>query len=375
MKSPEAVVITGMRRVGKTTLMKYIYDRIDSKNKIWLDLENPAKTKLFDEPDYDQILENLRVAGLDGKGRQYVFLDEIQLVKNLPSVVKYLIDHYAIKFVMSGSASYYLKNHFSESLAGRKFIFELYPLDWSEFLLLKQAKIKPVKVKEKVSESMFYLYDRYYAEFLSHGGFPGVVLKSSLVEKNQALDEIFSSYYQLEVGRLSDFQKLPVMRDLILLLAARIGQKLEVQKLSQELKVSRETIVNYLSFLESTYLISLVRPYSRNKDVEIRKTAKIYFCDAGLARRLGATDEGAIFENMIFNSLKLKGEVNYYQKKTGVEIDFILDKNTAYEVKLKPFAPDGARLKKVCKELGLKKWWLVSRHYTELSKTVYGFAL
>ena len=125
-----AVVITGMRRVGKTTMLRQIMEEIKSENKVFLDMENPANRKYFEEDNYEKILNNLIFLGLNSGKRGYIFLDEIQFVKNIPSVVKYLSDHYKINFFLSGSLSFYLKNLFYESLAGRKYIFELFPLNF-----------------------------------------------------------------------------------------------------------------------------------------------------------------------------------------------------------------------------------------------------
>ena len=124
--SPEAIVITGMRRTGKTTLLNSIYQRIKSKNKVFLDLENPLNRKYFEEENYEQIRWAFEALGIDFKNKSFIFLDEIQFVKNLASVVKYFIDHYKVKFFLTGSASFYLKNIFTETLAGRKYIFELF---------------------------------------------------------------------------------------------------------------------------------------------------------------------------------------------------------------------------------------------------------
>jgi len=118
--SSQAIIITGMRRTGKTSLLQFIYQRIDSSNKLFLDLENPLNQKYFEESDYEKIKSELEILGLNFTKKPYLFLDEIQLVKNLPSVVKYLIDHYKVKCFLTGSASFYLKNLFSESLAGRR---------------------------------------------------------------------------------------------------------------------------------------------------------------------------------------------------------------------------------------------------------------
>ena len=107
-----AVVITGMRRVGKTTMLRQIMEEIKSENKVFLDMENPANRKYFEEDNYEKILNNLIFLGLNSGKRGYIFLDEIQFVKNIPSVVKYLSDHYKINFFLSGSLSFYLKNLF-----------------------------------------------------------------------------------------------------------------------------------------------------------------------------------------------------------------------------------------------------------------------
>jgi predicted AAA+ superfamily ATPase len=374
--SPEAIVITGMRRVGKTTLLRYIFDNIRSGNKIFFDFENPANQKYFEETNYDKILDNLSIMGLNKKKQGYIFLDEIQFVKNIPAVVKYLSDHYSLKFFLSGSSSFYLRNLFSESLAGRKYIFDLYPLSFTEFLRFKAVSFDPAILKSgALSVAAFEFFDRYYSEYMLFGGFPGVVLKDSAEEKNAMLEDIFSSYFQLEVRQIGDFRKTNVVRDLMLLLLERTGSKIEIQKLSGEMEVSRETIYNYISFLEGTYFIKLVRPFSRNKDVEIRSTPKFYACDSGLVNRFARVSEGTLFENSVFWELQRKGAVNYYQKKSGVEIDFILNKKQALEVKLKPDKNDIRRLAALAEDLKMKSYKVISRRYVNLKEATYGFAL
>ena len=372
-----AVVITGMRRVGKTTMLRQIMEEIKSENKVFLDMENPANRKYFEEDNYEKILNNLIFLGLDRGKRGYVFLDEIQFVKNIPSVVKYLSDHYKIKFFLSGSSSFYLKNLFSESLAGRKYIFELFPLNFQEFLRIKGAKINTKAVKEETSLSIavFENISRYYDEYLLYGGFPAIAQIESVQEKKKAMEDIFSSYFQFEIIQIGDFRKVNVVRDLMLLLMERTGAKIDIQKISRELGVSRETISNYIAFLESTYFISLVRPFSRNRDTEIRSMPKFYLCDTGFANQFGRISEGALFENAVFNALRERGEVNYYQKKSGVEIDFIIDKKYAYEVKIKAYEQDIKKLAALSKELKLKDYRIISRKYSPLEHVRYGFML
>ena len=95
LESTEAVIVTGMRRTGKTSLLSFIYDSISNKNKLFLDLENPINRKYFEEENYDRIKNALELLGIDFTRKVSILLDEIQLVKNIPSVVKYFIDHYS----------------------------------------------------------------------------------------------------------------------------------------------------------------------------------------------------------------------------------------------------------------------------------------
>lgn len=372
---PEAIVITGMRRTGKTTLLNIIYEQIDSKNRLFLDLENPLNRKYFEETNYERIKASFQALGIDWTQRPFIFLDEIQFVKNLPSVVKYFIDHYGVKFFLTGSASFYLKNLFTESLAGRKYLFELYPLSFREFLLFRESPLKIPENANTITESIFETFLPLYDEYISFGGFPGVVLKSDVREKKKALEDIFTSFFQLEIIQLGDFRRNEVMRDLMLLLMQRLSSRLDIQKISRELGLSRPTLKEYISFLEGTYFIKTIRPFSRGKDTEIRKAPKVYLCDSGLANHFAKLDEGRLFENNVFQNLRLKGELNYYQRKSGMEIDFILNKKRAYEVKLNPRESDMRKLKAFTKELNLEGFEIISKNYGESGNITYGFML
>ena len=375
LQSPEAIIITGMRRVGKTTLLHFIEQYLKSDNTLFLDLENPLNRKYFEETDYERIVVQLRFLGLDTSRRAYVFLDEVQSVLALPSVVKYLSDHYPIKFFLSGSSSFYLKNHFTESLAGRKYIFELFPLNFSEYMRLKEPSLDLSAIKRPVSSAVFARVDRVFEEYLRYGGFPGVALKKTSAEKELALEDIFSSYFQLEVLQLGEFRKPNLVRDLILLLMERVGSKIDVQKLSTELGIARETTMRYLDFLEETYFISRIRPFSRNRDAEIRAAQKVYVCDTGMLHKFAHSNPGSLFENAVYYALRSHGKVQYYQRKSGVEIDFILDTTTAYEVKLSADARDVAHVRMLAAKIGISQSVVVSRTYRDLMDIMYAWML
>ncbi len=373
IKSPEAIIVTGMRRVGKTTMLKMIFDEIKSDNKLFFDLDNPRQQIVFDAFDYDTIPAKLEEYGINPNKQIYLFLDEIQSMPNIPSVVKYLIDHYQIKFFLSGSASYYIRNMFTESLAGRKYIFELYPFNFNEFLRAKN--LKKSKADLPINQSLYLHYAPYFAEYLKYGGFPAVVLEDNKQEKENKLDDVFSAYWSLEVEKLSDFRKKDKVRNFIFLLMERVGSKIDITKLSRELGVAKDTIESYLEFFRDTYLVSTIPPYSTNRDVEIRGAKKLYFIDTGLLNQFSRLDRGSIFENCIFNLLRHHGEVKYWQQKDGQEIDFVVNDKIAYEVKLHATEQDLKTLTRRAKKIGLKKHYLVSQEYTDTPQTTYGFLL
>lgn len=375
LTSPEAIVITGMRRVGKTTLLHFIEEKLGHDNTLFLDLENPLNRKYFEGEDYDMIATQLQFLGVDITRRAYVFLDEVQSVSELPSVVKYISDHYPIKFFLSGSSSFYLKKNFTESLVGRKYIFELFPLSFSEYVRLKVPQLNLQALSLPLPKAVFTRVDRLLEEYIHYGGFPGVAQKKSPQEKELALEDIFSSYFQLEVLQLGEFRKPNSVRDLILLLMERVGSKLDIQKLSTELGITRTTTERYLEFLEDTYFISRISPFSRNRDAEIRSAKKVYLCDTGLLRKFSQVSVGALFESTIFNILRLQGSVQYYQRKSGVEIDFIKDMKHAYEVKQSGDARDVARLHALTLEIKIPASEVVSRTYSDTKGITYAWLL
>lgn len=371
----EIIVLTGMRRVGKTTLLKMLFDKIDSDNKVFLDLENLINQKIFDEVDYNNIWNNLSPFGISKNDKAYIFLDEIQTFPQIVSVVKYLYDHYDVKFFLTGSSSYYLKNLFPESLAGRKIIFELFPLDFEEFLIFKENPVSfPNSFIEKEENRNYIVYEKckkYYDEFLIFGGFPQVVLAKNEDQKKIFLNDIFTSYFEKDVKSLADFKQINAFRDLIFLLMQRIGSKLDISKLASALNLSRHTIYSYLSFLEQTYFISLITPYSKSVDREISGTRKVYACDSGFVNLFARVDGGNLLENAVYNCIRQFGSVKYYQKRSGSEIDFLIPElNIALEVKTKADQRDINKLAGLADKLDYKECYVISKEFVDLKNVI-----
>ncbi|MFC1613520.1 ATP-binding protein, partial [Patescibacteria group bacterium] len=255
-------------------------------------------------------------------------------------------------------------------------IFELFPLNFEEFLIFKEENVKKyrtLKKKKIINEMEYEIYDKYYEEFIEWGGFPEVVLTERIESKKDLLEDIFSSYYQNEILKLADYRKNKKMRDLILLLAARVGSQLDIVKLSQELQLNRITVYSYLSFLQATYFIHLVSPFSKSIDREVSGTKKVYFCDTGILKTIATVNDGQVFKNAVYNQLKDKAEINYFRKKSGAEIDFIANKKIAYEVKQTATKSSVNKLKRIAEGMKLKEEFVVSKKYVKnLDNMVFG---
>lgn len=369
LESRQIVVLTGMRRVGKTTLLRRLFEETPGGNKAFLDMENPLEQLLFDETDYNNIWFNLQQYGISNKEKAYLFIDEIQLAPHIVRPIKYLYDHYDIKFVVTGSSSFYLKNFFPESLSGRKFVVELFPLDFEEFLVFKGFALPfapSFAEKEKLKNKVFFeKYKAYYNEYLEFGGFPQVVLANDREEKNRILRDIFTSYFEKDVKSLSGFRHIQRFRNLILLLMKRTGSKLDISKLASVLGLSRPTVYSYLSFLEKTYFISIIKPFSKSVDVEVGGAGKVYVCDTGILNLFARVDEGNLLENAVFNNLRTYGDVRYYQNRSGAEIDFILmQEKIALEVKNKAIPQHVRKLERLAKTLQMKEFYVVSKEFS-----------
>lgn len=362
-QTPLVTVLTGMRRTGKTTLVQKLLLDLPNKNSLYMDLQRPDNRELFSQKNYEAIRESFIAQGLSTDEPMIIALDEIQLAPESPSAIKYLSDHHKIKFIVTGSSSYYLKNLFSESLSGRKKLFELHPLDFGEFLTFKNISFSQTDWKKGLfNVSEYNRLSSYYEEYIRFGGFPQVVLAQSESEKRDLLLDIMSSYVNIDIRSLADFSDERNLYSLAKLLAGRIGSRVEYSKLSRLTGISRPTVTNYISFFEKTYLINTVPVYTKSVNREIVKSRKLYFCDTGLANTLAELSSGAQFENTLFNQLARIGQIQYFALKTGHEIDFILDENLAIEAKETPLEGDLTHLTHMTTSIQIPDFRLVGRH-------------
>ena len=381
LRHKNAIVITGMRQVGKTTLMRQLYDDFEGK-RLWFDLDNPLDQMVFENVDYEAIYNDLaRLSEVKNDERLLVCIDEIQNLPEITKVIKYLIDHFSVKFIVTGSSNYYLRNLFPESLSGRKFLYILPVLSFREFLFFNgqipedQLKGDLDKAMQTKSQVNILQTKELYADYLEFGGFPEVVLTTDRDTKRLILRNVFSSFFEKDIRVFSELKDVRELRDLILLLAARNGNILDVSKLSSELGVNRVKMYNYLEFLESIFFLRLIPKYSKSIDRSVSGGKKVYFSDTGILNLVAKVTDGQLFETAVANQLAYYGELSFYNKRNKSEIDFILNKEIAFEVKQKALEPDYKKLQNLAGELGITRQYVISNTLSDVGNVVYPWFL
>jgi len=338
-------LLIGARQVGKTTLLKQLFDILSAKNKcLFLDLDilsNYEKINTF-----ENLLNLLKINGYDKKQTKffYLFLDEFQRYPDISKIMKNAYDNLSnVKIFASGSSSISIKNQIQESLAGRKIINEIFPLDFEEFLIFKKENKLYENLKNLVKlegddlATSLKDYQKLIEEFMIYGGYPEVVLMNRPDEKKQILESIFDLYVKKDLIEYLNINKILEVKRLIEFLAINNGQKIKYEEISKASSLNFNDIKKYLEILLETYLIEEVRPFYTNKNKELIKIPKIYFIDNGVRNyfinnfnKLNLrNDSGFLFEGFVLSELLKdnKKQINFWQEKNLNEADFILEEN------------------------------------------------
>ena len=334
----EFTILIGPRQVGKSTMLLQLHKDLEEKGQITYFLNLDRKTIL---DDLNESPENLfKTCPLQQGKRIIVFIDEIQYLDDATTFLKLLYDEYSsqLKIVATGSSAFYIDKQFNDSLAGRKRIFQMGTLDFEEFLLFKNKKnlIKELtliknKTKSIYENELWALMD----EFINYGGYPAVVLEKNVDLKIELLKDIRDSYIKRDVleSGVSDQGKFFRM---LLLLASQSGNLLNVNELSNTLRITNATVENYLYILQKCFHITLVKPFYNNLRKELTKMPKVYINDLGLRNVLinyfspleQRADKGQVLENFAFRLLTEKYDENqlkYWRTADGNEVDFVVE--------------------------------------------------
>ena len=334
----EITLIVGSRQAGKTTIIKQLQTQLEEQGK---------KTLFFNldiESDFS-ILETqekllFAIRNQVGASKAYIFIDEFQRKVNGGKFLKGLYDMgLPYKFIVTGSGSIELKEQVHESLAGRKRIFEVGTLTFEEYLdyQTNYEFENKQEVFAKIYPERAYLYLLNYMTF---GGYPQLALVYGTEEKRQLLQGIYNSYLIKDITALLKIEKTNAFQKLIENLSILDGKLLNISQLSSRVGIASQTLEKYLWYLEKTYIISIIRPFSGNPLKEINKSYTCYFNDMGLKNLISANfnepstrvELGFDFQNYVFLELKdkLKDKepvsINFWRTKDDAEVDFVIQK-------------------------------------------------
>ena len=337
LQTSDIIVIHGARQVGKTSILMFLQDELMSQDEqvVYFDLEDGRYISLIDK-GVDEFLTYLKEQGyqldnLRQNGKKlYVMIDEIQYLENPSSFLKLLADHHRyLKLIVSGSSSFEIKSKFKDSLVGRTVNFEIYPLSFEEFLWFKGVAFTQTShyTDQKTAE-----LQTLYLEFALYGGYPKIVLTDDVSIKEKYLQQIIDTYIRKDIRDLAEIKEVNKFNQLVEILASQSGNLLNISELSNTCNLQRQTLEKYIFLLEQTYVIHLLRPFSRNLRTELSKTPKIFFYDTGLMqmlwlKRLQRELLGSVFETSVFAELVKKfgrDSVTFWRTSDKREIDFIL---------------------------------------------------
>jgi uncharacterized protein len=352
LENNKILILTGSRQVGKTTLMHMLRNSLlEGTPSMFVDLDVASNRELFSS--YEQALDYLRLNGYRENGeRFFCFLDEFHQVSGIGKVLKNLYDHHRnLKIVASGSSSLTIVSTIKESLAGRKFIFHVHPLDFEEYLAFTgdlQAKIQYANVHTLQQPSVEWpaILERHLAQFITYGGYPEVVLTLLPADKELVLGSIFDLYLEKDMLGFARIENLSAFRKLVLLLAVQHGQQVNYSALSRETGLHTQTVKHYLYLLEQTFVIALVRPYSGGDKREIVKAPKVYFLDHGVRNYFLGTfsggfmraDIGVVWGGYVLQEILKQSDttaLRYWRTKQGQEVDFVLGREMLVPVEVK----------------------------------------
>jgi uncharacterized protein len=331
---PEITMLVGPRQSGKTTILKRLEAELrdEGQKTLWLNLDF--------EDDFHHVSSQgalLQKINLElGKDGGVVFIDEIQRKENAGLFLKGLYDQgLPWKFVVSGSGSIELKEKISESLSGRKRMFELSSVSFGEFADFKTGYRYTHKLRD------FFLTepaktDQLFREYLMYGGYPRVILANTHQEKLATINEIYRSYLEKDIVYLLRVEKSDSFSNLVKVLASQSGKMVNYSELSATLGLSLATVKIYLWYLEKTFIVWKVTPWFTNIRKEITKAPVYYFCDIGLGNfasgRFGVLSEsgaGFAFQTAVHAMLRERfpladTTIHYWRTKDKAEVDFII---------------------------------------------------
>lgn len=320
----EIVVVSGVRRCGKSTLLlqfcrSLIESGVRKEDVLIVNLEDPRLKKL--DLDLLNKIYEAYLTELNPQKVHYVVLDEVQVVEGWERFARFLHENKKICVFVTGSSSKLLSSEYSTVLAGRHVDMEAYPLSFREFLRFRGVELKDgLDLVSKRHE-----LKRLVSEYVKWGGFP----KACLLEGEQDKKEVLNAYFRdimikdvVMRHRIREVEKLEELAKYYLTNTASLQSFNNIRKV---IGTSLDTVERFSGYFSEAYLVFFVSKFSFSKKEQIQNPKKAYCIDTGLRNAVGfvfSDDSGRLMENVVFLELKRRKKEIFYWKGKG-EVDFV----------------------------------------------------
>jgi uncharacterized protein len=318
--SKDIVLLTGLRRIGKTTLMRLLIQYLIQTKQL-----APERIFYLSMDEYSlrgrtlsEIIDEYRaIHKLKNSDEITLFLDEITVLPDYEIQLKNLYDIGGIKVYASSSSASILRRG-GAYITGRKRVIEVPPLDFEEYLEFRGISISPMDL---------HLQKGYFEDFMKSGGVPEFILSGDIGYLQQLVDDIICK----DIAAVHGIKQLGVLKDFFILLMERAGKSVSINKLARILDISPDTAKRYLNLFDETFLIRLISRHGKLNE-QLRSPKKLYAADLGIRVLFtGYRDIGSLFENYVY--LKIAHRDPQFFIKDGIEIDFITADRSLIEVK------------------------------------------
>ncbi len=316
MERKEVLVLKGIRRSGKSTIVKQLMQELLKKGVskeqiLYINLEDYGFADNLNIKLFDIIFDEYR-RHTQNKKKTYFFIDEVQKIISWEKWVRTKYDlGENIKFIVTGSSASLLSKELSTLLTGRNISFTIMPLSFKEHCFFTK--------KEDLEEYMLY------------GGFPEIVLERSEEKKNYLLQQYFEDIIHKDIIDRYDIRNTKQIINLARYLISSSGSKTSINKLSKVFGIAKDTLSTYINYMVDAYLLSEVSYFSFSAKVkhEVSKLPKFYALDNGLIKIVSmkySKNIGQMFENSVFIKLFEKYNDVSYWGELNSEVDFIVNK-------------------------------------------------
>lgn len=329
-KTREIIIVTGVRRCGKSYLLRLIWQKIKNKAKtndnqfLYLNFEDETLLN-FKTSDFNLLLESyFELFEVNKNKTIYFFLDEIQNIPNWQKFLNRLREDKIYKVFISGSNATLLSREISSQLTGRNIPLHLYPFSFREYLLTQLSNFKKNDIYDPDKKIKI---KKLFNQYLKNGGFPEIIRTNY----RPLLQEYLRNIIYRDIVLRYKIKYEASLREMTNFLLANIGSALSLKQISNLTKIkSIGTVKNYLKYLEDSFLFYFIPMYSYSIKQQVYNPDKIYVCDLGIYSELGfkfSQNQGKFLENFVFMELKRRYPGVYYGLNKYGEVDFLISKN------------------------------------------------